>query len=170
MAYFSGRNPNKTISTQLVIGISLISGVFFQSLFNFFSYEIDGSSIPVTLMVLIYWNIALPKKIGLTWSFISGILLDLNLGYFLGTHVILFLLISYLTQRYFHRIRAMFQIQQSILIASIVFLYLQILYIFFQEFTFFGFFAIIINSLISALIWPMLFGLLRLIRRKYTYA
>ena len=124
MAYFSSRNPNKTFSTQLAIGISLIFGVFFQSLLNFFSFEIYGSSIPITLMILIYWNIALPKNIGLSWSFISGILLDLNLGYFLGTHVILFFFISYLTQRYFHRIRAMFQIQQSLLIASIVFLFL----------------------------------------------
>ena len=170
MAYFSTRNPNKTLSTQLAIGISLIFGVFFQSLLNFFSFEIHGSSVPVTLMILIYWNIALPKNIGLAWSFISGILLDLNLGYFLGTHVILFLFISYLTQRYFHRIRAMFQIQQSILIASIVFLYLVILYIFFQGFSFFVFLAIVLNSIISALIWPILFGLLRLIRRKYTYA
>ena len=151
MAYFSSKNPNKTFSTQLTIGISLIFGVFFQSLLNFYSYEISGSSIPITLMILIYWNIALPKNIGLSWSFISGILLDLNLGYFLGTHVILFLIISYLTQRYFHRIRAMFQIQQSILIGSIVFLYLLSLYVFFQEFSFFIILAIILNSLISTL-------------------
>ncbi|MDA9729560.1 rod shape-determining protein MreD [SAR86 cluster bacterium] len=170
MAYFSSKNPNKTLSTQLTIGISLIFGVFFQSLLNFFSYEISGSSIPITLMILIYWNIALPKNIGLSWSFISGILLDLNLGYFLGTHVILFLIISYLTQRYFHRIRAMFQIQQSLLIASIVFLYLLSLYVFFQEFGFFVILTIILNSLISALVWPILFGSLRIIRRKYTYA
>ena len=63
MAYFSSRNPNKTFSTQLAIGISLIFGVFFQSLLNFFSFEIYGSSIPITLMILIYWNIALPKNI-----------------------------------------------------------------------------------------------------------
>ncbi len=153
MAYFSSRNPNKTFSTQLAIGISLIFGVFFQSLLNFFAFEIYGSSIPITLMILIYWNIALPKNIGLSWSFVSGILLDLNLGYFLGTHVILFLFISYLT-----------------LIASIVFLYLLSLYVFFQEFSFFVILAIILNSLISAFVWPILFGLLRIIRRKYTYA
>ena len=69
MAYFSSRNPNKTFSTQLAIGISLIIGVFFQSLLNFFSFEIYGSSIPITLMILIYWNIALPKNIGLSWSY-----------------------------------------------------------------------------------------------------
>lgn len=170
MAYFSSTNPNKTLSTQSAIGISLILGVFFQSLLNFFSFEIYGSSIPITLMILIYWNIALPKNIGLSWSFISGTLLDLNLGYFLGTHVILFLFISYLTQRYFHRIRAMFQIQQSILISVIVFLYLLSLFIFFQEFSFFAVLAITLNSLISALSWPIIFGILRLVRRKYTYA
>ena len=54
MAYFSSKNPNKTFSTQLTIGISLIFGVFFQSLLNFSSYEISGSSIPITLMILIY--------------------------------------------------------------------------------------------------------------------
>ena len=41
-------------------------------------------SIPLTLMVLIYWNVATPRNTGFFWTMFSGFILDLYLGYFLG--------------------------------------------------------------------------------------
>ena len=74
-------------------------------------------------MVLIYWNMALPKDIGLIWAMIFGFCLDVNKEILLGSHVLLFLLISFLTQRYFHRLRALYMIQQSLFVAVVILIY-----------------------------------------------
>ena len=61
---------NNFISVYFFIGItifvSLLLEIFASNLFNLFVF------LPVTLMVLIYWNMALPKDIGLIWAMIFG--------------------------------------------------------------------------------------------------
>tara|TARA_S200000501_G_C20431557_1_gene572504 strand:- start:156 stop:524 length:369 start_codon:yes stop_codon:yes gene_type:complete len=120
-------------------------------------------------MVLIYWNVATPKNTGFFWTMISGFILDLYLGYFLGVHVIVFLLASYLTQRYFHRFRALFRIQQSIIVAAIIFIY-QIYFILISNYFSTSIFAeLIVLTFISSFFWPIIYGLLRYLRIKLTY-
>ena len=126
-------------------------------------------SIPLTLMVLIYWNVATPRNTGFFWTMFSGFILDLYLGYFLGIHVIIFLLASYLTQRYFHRFRALFRIQQSIIVAAIIFIY-QIYFILISNYFSISIFAeLIVLIFISSFFWPIIYGLLRYLRIKLTY-
>jgi len=66
---------------------SFISVYFFIGITIFFSFFLEifvsnllklSVHIPLTLMVLIYWNMALPKNIGLIWSMIFGFCLDIN--------------------------------------------------------------------------------------------
>ena len=126
-------------------------------------------SIPLTLMVLIYWNVATPRNTGFFWTMFSGFILDLYLGYFLGIHVIIFLLASYLTQRYFHRFRALFRIQQSIIVAGMIFTY-QIYFILISNYFSTSIFAeLIALTFISSFFWPIIYGLLRYLRIKLTY-
>ena len=98
--YLDKRN---TFPIYLTIGITIIIfsivEIIFRNSFNFYL------NIPLTLMCLIYWNMALPKDIGLIWAMIFGFCLDIYQEILLGSHVLLFLLISYLTQRYFHRLQ-----------------------------------------------------------------
>ena len=58
---------------------------------------------PLVLLTLIYWNIALPDKVGVSYSIVMGVLLDLLKGSILGTHPLLFVFISYLCQRFFYQ-------------------------------------------------------------------
>ena len=137
--------------------------IFLRTLFPTFL------NIPLTLMCLIYWNMALPKSVGLTWAIFCGFILDLSQNLVLGSNVTIFLASSYLIQRYFHRLRALYRIQQSLIVASMVFTY-QLIFIFsFLNFSNQILIEILLFTFISALIWPIIFGLLRFIRIKFTY-
>ena len=67
---------NNFISVYFFIGIT----IFFSFLLEIFLSNMFDLSVylPLTLMVLIYWNMALPKNIGLIWAMIFGFSLDIN--------------------------------------------------------------------------------------------
>lgn len=156
---------NNFISVYFFIGITMLVSflleIFTSNLFDLSVY------LPITLMVLIYWNMALPKDIGLIWAMIFGFCLDVNKEILLGSHVLLFLLISFLTQRYFHRLRALYMIQQSLFIAVVILIYQIFLILFFSEFRQSIFLELILLTLLSSLLWPVIFGILRQLRIKF---
>ena len=156
---------NNFISVYFFIGITILVSflleVFTSNLFDLSVY------LPITLMVLIYWNMALPKDIGLIWAMIFGFCLDINKEILLGSHVLLFLLISFLTQRYFHRLRALYMIQQSLFVAVVILIYQIFLILFFSEFRQSIFLELILLTLLSSLLWPVIFGILRQLRIKF---
>jgi len=156
---------NNFISVYFFIGITMLVSflleIFTSNLFDLSVY------LPVTLMVLIYWNMALPKDIGLIWAMIFGFCLDVNKEILLGSHVLLFLLISFLTQRYFHRLRALYMIQQSLFVAVVILIYQIFLILFFSEFRQSIFLELILLTLLSSLLWPVIFGILRKLRIKF---
>jgi rod shape-determining protein MreD len=47
-------------------------------------------SLPISLMVLIYWNMALPRSVGLLWALLAGFTLDIAQEIYLGSHVFYF--------------------------------------------------------------------------------
>ena len=153
------------ISVYFFIGIT----VFFAFLLEVFVSNFFELSVylPLTLMVLIYWNMALPKNIGLIWAMIFGFCLDINQEILLGSHVILFLFISYFTQRYFHRLRALYTVQQSLFVAIIVLIYQIFLIFFLSEFTDTIIIELVLMTVMAALIWPIIFGILRQLRIKF---
>tara|TARA_B100000989_G_scaffold123472_1_gene91245 strand:- start:1287 stop:1793 length:507 start_codon:yes stop_codon:yes gene_type:complete len=156
---------NNFISVYFFIGIiilvSFLLEIFTSNLFDLSVY------LPITLMVLIYWNMALPKDIGLIWAMIFGFCLDVNKEILLGSHVLLFLLISFLTQRYFHRLRALYMIQQSLFVAVVILVYQIFLILFFSEFRQSILFELILMTVLSSLLWPIIFGILRQLRIKF---
>ena len=156
---------NNFISVYFFIGITILVSflleLFISNLFDLSVY------LPITLMVLIYWNMALPKDIGLIWAMIFGFCLDVNKEILLGSHVLLFLLISFLTQRYFHRLRALYMIQQSLFVAVVILIYQIFLILFFSEFRQSIFLELILLTLLSSLLWPVIFGILRQLRIKF---
>ena len=156
---------NNFISVYFFIGITILVSflleLFISNLFDLSVY------LPITLMVLIYWNMALPKDIGLIWAMIFGFCLDVNKEILLGSHVLLFLLISFLTQRYFHRLRALYMIQQSLFVAVVILIYQIFLILFFSEFRQSIFLELILLTVLSSLLWPVIFGILRQLRIKF---
>ena len=153
------------ISVYFFIGITIFFAFLLEVFVsNFFELSVY---LPLTLMVLIYWNMALPKNIGLIWAMIFGFCLDINQEILLGSHVILFLFISYFTQRYFHRLRALYTVQQSLFVAIIVLIYQIFLIFFLSEFTDTIIIELVLMTIMAALIWPIIFGILRQLRIKF---
>lgn len=157
----------KTLPIYFTIGISIL-------IFSVLEIILRNSiplflNIPLTLMCLIYWNMALPKSVGLFWAILAGFILDVSQDIILGSNVLIFLISSYLIQRYFHRLRALFRIQQSLIVAAMVFIY-QITFIFFLlNFSFEVFKEVIFLTFISLITWPIIYGILRFIRIRFTY-
>lgn len=153
------------ISVYFFIGITIFFAFLLEVFIsNFFELSVY---LPLTLMVLIYWNMALPKNIGLIWAMIFGFCLDINQEILLGSHVILFLFISYFTQRYFHRLRALYTFQQSLFVAIIVSIYQIFLIFFLSEFNDTVTIELVLMTVLAALIWPIIFGILRQLRIKF---
>ena len=153
------------ISVYFFIGITIFFAFLLEVFIsNFFELSVY---LPLTLMVLIYWNMALPKNIGLIWAMIFGFCLDINQEILLGSHVILFLFISYFTQRYFHRLRALYTVQQSLFVAIIVLIYQIFLIFFLSEFSDSIIIELVLMTVMAALIWPIIFGILRQLRIKF---
>ena len=154
-------------SFNIFLGFTLIFASLVEIILN--DYLLFRLTLPLTLMTLIYWNVATPRNIGFIWTILSGFILDLFLGYLLGIHVVLFLLTSYFTQRYFHRFRALFRLQQSLIVALIVFLYQAIFIVITNNFSTSMIFELILLTFISSLFWPIIYGILRVLRIRLTY-
>lgn len=161
-------DQKKTIfPIYLTIGLTIVFFTVLEiSLRNVFPLFLG---IPLTLMSLVYWNMALPKSVGLFWAIMSGFALDLFQDIVLGSNVMIFLISSYLIQRYFHRLRALFRIQQSLIVAAMILIYQTIFLVTFSKFSYSNFLELIFFTVISALIWPVMFGILRFIRIRFTY-
>lgn len=157
----------KIFPIYITIGISILIFLVFEIILrNSISLFLN---IPLTLMCLIYWNMALPKSVGLFWAILSGLILDVSQDIILGSNVLIFLISSYLIQRYFHRLRALFRIQQSLIVAAMVFIY-QIIFIFFLlNFSFEVLIEVIFLTFIALITWPIVYGILRFIRIRFTY-
>ncbi len=118
-------------------------------------------------LTLLYWSMALPKRVGLWFAFFTGIILDTSLGTLLGQHALPLLLIIYINLSFYQRIRVLALAQQAIFI-FVLLLIDQVIVAWVEGIlgrptpllTFFG------APFIGMLIWPWVFVVLRDIRRK----
>ncbi len=118
-------------------------------------------------LVLIYWSMALPKQVGLWFAFFTGIILDVSQGTLLGQHTLALVVVVFVNQNFYQRIRVLALLQQSIYVFALL-LIDQVLVAWVEGImgrptpllAFFG------APLIGMLIWPWVFVVLRDIRRK----
>jgi len=118
-------------------------------------------------LVLIYWSMALPQRVGLLFAFFSGIILDTSLGTLLGQHTLALVMIIAINMNFYQRIRVLALAQQAIYIFVLLLLN-QVVVAWVEGFlgrstpllAFFG------APFIGMLIWPWVFVILRDVRRK----
>lgn len=119
-------------------------------------------------MVLIYWCMALPGRVGVGVGWLSGLLLDVLGGTVLGQHALGLALVAFLTLKLYQRIRVFPVWQQSLSVFAFI-LANQIIVIWIM--------GIIGNSqydwsywlpsITSMLLWPWVFIFLRNTRRRF---
>ena len=130
---------------------------------------IDSCRPPILLLFLIYCTLAHPDNINLTYAFITGLILDVLLIMPLGYNALCFTITVYLIMLYYPQIR----LQSS---WNKIFSILLILIPFFISSTLvnsilkinYNILDVIISIILSVIIWPSLFNMLRFIRQKYT--
>ena len=119
-------------------------------------------------LVLIYWAMALPQMAGVLLAFIFGLLLDVSYSTLLGQHAVALVIVTFLVQRLYLRIRVYTLIQQAMFV-GVLLIIKQLIVLWVDGITdrapdtnlYF------LPSLIGAAIWPWLFILLRDIRRRF---
>lgn len=119
-------------------------------------------------LILIYWCLALPHRVGIFTGWFVGFLLDIHLGSVLGQHALTLAITAYLSYRLHARIRLYPLIQQSLIILLLVTLS-QMILLWISGIVNLapGDWSYWLPSLTSMLVWPWLFYLMRGIRRIY---
>lgn len=120
-------------------------------------------------MVLIYWAMALPYRIGIGWAFFLGLFLDILEGSILGLNAMALVIIAYITLSLHLRLRMFSSVQQAGLVLALVGLNLMVchwLQIATGQ-TVASNMMFLMAAMTSAVIWPSIFQLLRQTRRSF---
>ncbi|MGH1461072.1 MAG: rod shape-determining protein MreD [Neptuniibacter sp.] len=119
-------------------------------------------------MILIYWIMALPHRVGMGMAFFLGLFLDVIKGSVLGLNALSLTVIAFVTLVLHQRLRMFPLVQQSLMIMVLVGIN-QLLFHWMQAFT--GYtgdsLVFLLPCLASALLWPWLFITLRGLRRLF---
>lgn len=120
------------------------------------------------ILLLIYWCIAVPHRVGVFSGWLVGFFLDIHTDSLLGLHALTFAIVAYLAYKLHARIRLYPLFQQSLIILLLVTLS-QIILLWLSGITgnVRGDWSYWVSSLISMLCWPWIFFLMRNIRRVY---
>ncbi len=121
------------------------------------------------LLVLIYWCMALPERIGVGTGWVMGLLLDVINGVLLGLHALAFSVVAYLAMLLHRRIRVFPLWQQALTVLILVgFSQLLVLWVLGITGTAPRGWQYWLPSLTSMVLWPWIFVLLRDVRRRFS--
>lgn len=119
-------------------------------------------------IVLIYWCLAIPKRIHVSAGWLVGLTLDVLGGGLLGQHALGLCIVAFITGKFHQQVRVLPIWQQGIGVFGLIALY-QLLILWFNGIQ--GHpapgWAYISSAFTSALIWPWALIILRDVRRKY---
>ena len=119
-------------------------------------------------LFLIYWILATPGSIGLLIAWMIGLLVDVVLCSTLGVNALVYSLIAYLIFKSYMAIRYLTVLQQGILILLLLLIKSTII-LWIDDMTGASNYTTSLywTPLISALVWPLVYYFLRILRRKY---
>ncbi len=122
-------------------------------------------------MILIYWVMALPERVGLGTAALVGLGLDLIKGSPMGLNVLSLLIITYLTLLLYKRLRMFPLIQQAVIVMMLVGIN-QLIFNWVHNLmgTRSDSLIFLLPALMSAILWPWLFVILRGLRRAFRVA
>ena len=155
----------------LLRNYQIIYCTFFLGLiFSIFPLPIFLNTFRPDWMVLIifYWVLALPQRIGIGHAFILGLLIDLLLGSILGTHALLFSFLAYIISINYQRIRYFTMVQTMVLVGIFILFSKVSFYLIASSVQDIALHKYYFWSIIpSMLIWPWFFLFLRFIRVRF---
>jgi rod shape-determining protein MreD len=119
-------------------------------------------------MVLIYWCMALPERVGIGVSWMLGLLLDVQQGTVLGQHALGLAIVAYITIKSHQRLRVFPLFQQALVVCGYVLLF-QFIVLWIKGMLGIppGHWSYWMPAFSSMLLWPWIFIVLRDVRRKF---
>jgi len=121
------------------------------------------------LLVILYWVIALPFRIGVGVAWVLGIMVDLLQGGVLGHHSLSYIIITFICAVFHQRLRMYHTWQQGFFVGILVGLsQLMDFLIDYYSGNAKPTFMIFIPALVTGALWPWSFIVLRSIRRMYS--
>ena len=152
----------------LRIGLITIIAAFMLAIMPLPDWAVKFRADWVTL-VMIYWAMALPSKVGVTMAWFAGLLLDVSYGTLMGQHAIGMVLVIYVIHMQHQRLRVASLLQQSIVIFFLL-LIKQVLNLWVDGIV--GrapdISLYFMPTITSTLLWPWTYIILRDLRRKFT--
>ena len=119
-------------------------------------------------LVISYWVVALPHRIGMLWAFLWGLIFDALIGTTLGLHSVSLCLLVFVLQLNYLRIRIYPIWKQALTMGGLSLLYLAlVLWLSRVTNSPESSLSYWISAAINAILWPWLFILLRDIRRYF---
>jgi rod shape-determining protein MreD len=120
-------------------------------------------------LVLIYWTMALPYRVGIGSAWVAGLLMDILEGSVLGINALVLAILAYIVLSLHKRLRMFSPLQQSGLVFALIGLALMVghwLQLVTGQ-TVSSNLMFLMGALSSALLWPFIFQLLRQLRRSF---
>lgn len=119
-------------------------------------------------LVLIYWVMAVPNRVGVLVGWVVGLFVDVLYGTVFGIHAMTFALIAFLIQMTFHRLRLFPRWKQSLNISVVIGIHM-LLGLILRGFvepvsSDYRYWLPLIGAM---LLWPWVFIVLRDVRRKF---
>ena len=118
-------------------------------------------------ITVIYWCLAIPERIGVFVAWSIGLVLDVLHGSILGQHALGLATVGYIAVLYHQRIRVFPLVQQSLVVGSMVFLYLAGMAFIYNVLGSRHYGPdYLLGAVTSAFLWPWAYIVLRDFRRK----
>ena len=122
-------------------------------------------------MLLIYWCMALPERVGILSAWLLGLLFDVQQSFILGQHALGFVFLAYIIIRNHKRLRVYPLLQQALVVCLYLLIYQAIMLLVMLlsgtiTYTLFYW----LPAFTSMLIWPWLFIFMRDFRRRNNIA
>lgn len=122
-------------------------------------------------LVLIYWCMAAPTYTGVVMGWVLGLFLDVLAGALLGQHALALAIVAFVAHRFHRQVRVLPIWQQAVSVFGLVFIY-QALILWITGIQGMPILAAAYWSspLVSMLLWPWIYIVLRDVRRRYLVA
>ena len=159
---------NKTWG-MVTIGITIFAGMVLAvvRMPQFFPVELGFLRPDWVAMILVYWIIALPHRVGIPLAWLVGIAVDVLLGSPIGQHALSYVLIAYVAATLYQRVR-MFSVWQQAAILFALLGFNQLVGFWFESIvgpTDWSFWYLL-PAVSGSFLWPSVFLILRYLRRR----
>lgn len=121
-------------------------------------------------VVLLFWLMHAPRKIGPTIAWFVGLYVDLLLGDVLGEHALIFVVFTYFVQRFLRMLQALPLWQQILMVggSGLLNIVVQIAFMKFNGVYLFNM-HMLLPALANMIIWPWLYLICRDVRPKHDF-